>query len=186
MSTLTTESIAPAEAPSTTTDAPSPLNPAKFVFFQQELRRQQRFFGGLIAGFIAALVAGLVWATITAVTGFQIGWMAVGVGFVVGVAVQSFGRGVTPLYRFLGAGLSLFGCLAGNLMTVAMVFSRAEPAISFFEVMLILITTPTAALEALRLTFSPLDLLFYGIAIYQGYKLSLRRITQAEMDSLMM
>ena len=33
-------------------------------------------------------------------------------------------------------------------------------------------------------TFQPMDVLFYGIALYQGYKLSIRPITQADIASL--
>jgi hypothetical protein len=29
--------------------------------------------------------------------------------------------------------------------------------------------------------FSPIDLLFYGIAIYEGYKLSFRQVTEDEL-----
>jgi hypothetical protein len=30
-------------------------------------------------------------------------------------------------------------------------------------------------------TFSPMDLLFYGIAIYEGYKFSFRQLTDEDM-----
>jgi hypothetical protein len=30
-------------------------------------------------------------------------------------------------------------------------------------------------------TFSPMDLLFYGIAVYEGFKLSFRKITHEEI-----
>lgn len=30
-------------------------------------------------------------------------------------------------------------------------------------------------------TFSPMDLLFYGIAVYEGYKLSFRRVSPEDM-----
>lgn len=35
--------------------------------------------------------------------------------------------------------------------------------------------------ELMAETFSPMDLLFYGIALYQGYKMSFRHITQEEL-----
>lgn len=40
---------------------------------------------------------------------------------------------------------------------------------------------PKLAWELLRLAFQPLDLLFYGIALYEGYKFSFRRITRQEL-----
>jgi hypothetical protein len=33
------------------------------------------------------------------------------------------------------------------------------------------------ALDLLVATFSPMDLLFYGLAVYEGYKLSIRQVT---------
>jgi len=36
-----------------------------------------------------------------------------------------------------------------------------------------------------RLKFSLLDLLFYGLAIVEGYKFSFRKITQIEMEGLL-
>jgi hypothetical protein len=33
----------------------------------------------------------------------------------------------------------------------------------------------------MQATFSPMDVLFYGIAIYEGYRFSFRQITQADL-----
>ena len=33
-------------------------------------------------------------------------------------------------------------------------------------------------------TFSPMDLLFYAIAIYEGYRLPLRQVTEEELQQL--
>jgi hypothetical protein len=35
--------------------------------------------------------------------------------------------------------------------------------------------------EVMMDAFSPMDLLFYGIAIYEGYKFSFRQITEEEL-----
>ena len=40
------------------------------------------------------------------------------------------------------------------------------------------------ALEILTETFSLFDLLFYGIAVYEGYRFSMRQLTDAELQSL--
>ncbi len=34
-------------------------------------------------------------------------------------------------------------------------------------------------------TFSPIDLLFYGIAVYEGYRLSFRELTERDAEELM-
>jgi hypothetical protein len=41
-----------------------------------------------------------------------------------------------------------------------------------------------AAGQVLLETFQPMDLLFYGIAIYEGYKFSFRQLTEQELAAL--
>jgi len=38
--------------------------------------------------------------------------------------------------------------------------------------------------EAEERTFDPMDILFYGIAVYEGYKLSFRQVSPEELASL--
>jgi hypothetical protein len=39
-------------------------------------------------------------------------------------------------------------------------------------------------MELMSISFSPMDLLFYGIAVYEGYKFSFRRMTGEEMQQV--
>jgi hypothetical protein len=34
-------------------------------------------------------------------------------------------------------------------------------------------------------TFSPMDILFYGIAVYEGYRLSFREISDKDLDQML-
>ena len=43
---------------------------------------------GVVAGLGAAIVGAAIWAAITAATDYQIGFMAIGVGFLAGFAVR--------------------------------------------------------------------------------------------------
>lgn len=125
---------------------------------------------GLMAGLVAAGVGAGLWAIITVVTGYQIGWMAVGVGFLVGVAVRTAGKGTTTAFGVLGAALALGGCLVGNLLTGCIVLSR-ELDVSLLALSTRL--TPDITMELMKAMFSPIDLLFYALAIWQGYKFSI-------------
>lgn len=164
--------------------APASIDPVKLQSLMQEMKDQQNLALGLVGGIAAAVVAAVIWAVITVLTDYQIGWMAIGVGLLVGYAVRLFGKGIDKVFGFMGAILSLLGCLAGNVLTVMIVIARQE-AVSFLEVALFFVTSPGAMIEALAITFSPIDLLFYGLAIYEGYKFAFRRITQAELAALM-
>ena len=123
----------------------------------------------LVAGSVAAAAGAMVWAAVTVFTGMQIGWMAVGVGFLVGFAVRRFGKGSDATFQVLGAALSLAGCLAGNLLAVCAFASRQQD-LPLMGVLAGL--TPGLAIQLIVETFSGMDLLFYGIAVYEGYSFS--------------
>jgi hypothetical protein len=125
---------------------------------------------GFLAGLVAATVGAGLWAGITLLTYYQIGWMAVGVGALVGVAVRRAGRGTTKVFGYLGAALALGGCLVGNLLTGSVILAGEwGMSLPIFFTRL----TPDLAMDLMKAMFSPMDLLFYGLAIWQGYKLSI-------------
>lgn len=125
---------------------------------------------GIVAGSVAALIGAILWAVVTDVTKYQIGWMAVGVGVLVGFAVRKFGRGSTPTFSLIGASLALIGCLLGNLLAVIGLVA-IEQNVGFFDALREL--SARSAVDVLTGTFAPMDLLFYGIAVYEGFKLSI-------------
>ena len=120
-----------------------------------------------------------VWALVTILTGYQIGFMAIGVGFLVGLAVQFFGKGISKTFGVMGAALALIGCLLGNYFTVVHFVSEAE-GLGFFDTLSQI--NPAAIPELMMVTFSPMDLIFYGIAVYEGFKLSIRKISAEELQ----
>ena len=125
---------------------------------------------GFMAGLVAAAIGAGLWALVTIITGFQIGWMAVGVGFLVGWAVRVGGKGTHRAFGIMGALLALGGCAVGNLLTIIVVAAR------HFEIPLLAVfsrLTPDVVVQLMEATFSPMDLLFYGIAIYEGYRFSI-------------
>lgn len=146
----------------------------------ERLRGQQNLFAGLIAGAVAALVGAVIWAVVTDVTGYQIGFMAVGVGFIVGYAVRVAGKGIDPSFAVMGAVLALLGCVAGNALAVLGIVANQQN-ISYSELWSQIDLSIMGSLMANF--FSPMDLLFYGIAIYEGYKLSFRQVTHDELKA---
>jgi hypothetical protein len=121
-------------------------------------------FGGLVAAGLGAIA----WAAITVATKHQIGFMAIGVGFLVGWAVARLGNGVTPLYGVVGALCALLGCVAGNVLSACYFLGQrsGEDMLKVLESVIAngqLVTLITS-------TFSGMDLLFYGLAIIQAYR----------------
>lgn len=164
--------------------APTPeieIDQTRYEQFLYQMEGNQNFPMGIIGGIIAASIGAGAWAAITVLTNYQIGWMAVGVGCLVGYAVRVLGKGLSKIYGYVGAALALIGCLGGNFLSVCGMISKQE-AMPFFD--LISRLNPLIIMDLMRATFNPIDLLFYGIAVYEGYRFSFRQITEEELSGL--
>jgi hypothetical protein len=162
---------------------PMELDPVKFQAWQRQVESEQNLSLAVMGGAVAALIGAALWAAITVFTQFQIGWMAIGVGFLVGFAVRWLGKGIGLSFGIAGAVLSLLGCLLGNLMS-ACGFVALEKSVPFFRVLQPVLQNPALAFDLLKAAFHPMDILFYAIAVYEGYKLSFRRLTAEEASKL--
>ncbi len=149
--------------------------------YLNEVRDNQSLSMGLAGGIGAAVIAAAAWALVTVLTEHHYGLVAIGVGFLVGYAVRIFGKGVDTIFGATGAAVSLLGCVAGNFLTVLVFVSRQE-GIPFLD--LLSRVTPGVIGAVLKDTFQPMDLLFYGLATYFGYKYSFKPLTAEELAKL--
>jgi len=124
---------------------------------------------GVIGGSLVALCLAILWALITVASGYQFAIMAIAIGLMTGSAVRYFGRGETPTFGVVGAFLSLASCLAGNLLSV-IGFMAKNSSMSIFQA--ISQVDFARVLSAFPETFSAMDLVFYGLAVYEGYRFS--------------
>ncbi len=154
---------------------------AKVHALEQRLLAEQNLPAAIGAGVVAALVGAAIWAAVTVFTNYQIGWMAVGVGFLVGWAVRMVGKGVTKPFGVIGAVLALLGCALGNVLTIYGVVANTTNT-SFFTV--IGMVPLSAVVNAFGEAMQPMDFLFYGIAVIEGYKFSFRRVTEQELAAV--
>lgn len=159
---------------------------AEFAVTEEEAQRAMQFFReeqnlvmGFLYGLFAAIAGAAIWAGATIATGYQIGWLAIGIGFLVGIAVRAGGKGIDQVYGIVGAALSLFGCALGNLLTVAWFVSQ-EYGVPVWEVLSGM--DPAMAIEMMSATFQVMDLLFYGLAIYFGYRYAFRELTPEDFN----
>lgn len=170
---------ATATAPAATTGE---IDPLKLQDFVRRRRSEQNLGMGILGGVLGAAIGAGLWAAITAMLeGRQIGFMAIGVGFLTGFGVRYLGKGMDPIFGVVGAVLSLAGCVAGNLLAV-MLYASMHNNIPFAAIAAHM--TPDRAWMILVDTFSPIDLLFYGLAVYFGYRYSFHSISHAELESL--
>ncbi len=144
----------------------------------EKIKPEQNFRLAILVGSGVAIIGAILWAVITVVTEYQIGFMALGIGAGVGLVIRHLGKGVDQTFGVAGAVLSVVGCVLGNFLSVVGFVANSE-GIGVFEVlpMIDFIAFPSIMVE----TFQPMDLLFYGIAIYEGYNLSFRKISPEEV-----
>jgi len=154
------------------------VNENKLNTYIEKLKLEQNLPMGVLAGLLASLVGGLLWAAITIITEYQIGYMAIAVGFIVGYGVRYMGKGLDQIYGVIGAFFALLGCLLGNFFSIVG-FAANEMEMGYMETLNYI--DYAVIPEVMGETFSPIDLLFYGIAIYEGYKFAFRPITEEEI-----
>lgn len=142
---------------------------------REEARQHQRLGMGILAGAFAAVLAAIIWAGITLAMGYQIGWMAIGVGVLVGSAIRFVGRGVDRSFGVAGALLALFGCIFGNVLWAAHIFAQAVQ-VPLTDALAILVREPSLAFELMLGTFDLSDLTFYTLAAFSGYALAIRNV----------
>lgn len=140
----------------------------------EQLRKNQELGYAIIGGVSAALIGAAIWALITVSTNYQIGYMAVGVGFLVGFTVRFFGAGVDLPYRIVGAVCALLGCMLGNLFSQVWFIAEAQ-SLGYFETLAYLDLAFTGTI--VKESFNFMDLLFYGIAVYEGYRFAVRDVS---------
>jgi len=146
-----------------------------------QLRDQQDVVYALVGGFASALVSALLWAGVTVATNYQIGFMAIVVGLLVGISVRYFGAGIDQYFGFIGAFFALLGCAIGNLLSQIAFIADAE-SLSYFQTLSFL--NLEVILSIYEESFSPIDLFFYGIAGYEGYKFAFRNLSETEVADL--
>lgn len=155
-------------------------NQTKVDEYIASLKNEQNINKAILGGTLGMVIGAILWAVITVITGFQIGYMAIAIGFIVGFLVRTFGKGLDPVYGYIGAVFAILGCLFGNMLSI-FGFATQEFGMSFFEVFANV--DFSLVINIMIESFSPIDLLFYGIAIYEGYHFSFRQITEEELIS---
>jgi hypothetical protein len=121
---------------------------------------------GIIGGLVGAAIGAALWAVITMVTDYQIGWMAIGIGFLTGLGMRTLGKGRSPVFGIVGALLALVGVVVGNLIVIHLVMQNEFPGFQL---------APNEYIEVLTSSLQPMDYLFYGLALFTGFRASIAK-----------
>jgi hypothetical protein len=128
---------------------------------------------GTLGAVVGAVIGAIAWAAITAATNFQIGYMAIGVGFLAGYGMRVLSGGLVRSEGIIAGAVALLGCVLGNLLTGVVVIAQHEH-FPLWVVAAAVFTHLGFAREILTYGFNVMDLLFYAIAVYAGYRTALK------------
>lgn len=148
---------------------------------QNRFNSYQNFNYAVIGGLFLSLICSVLWAAVTVSTGMQIGFMAIGVGLLVGHGVKFFGAGFETRFGILGASLAFFACFLGNFLS-QIGFIVNENGMTYLEVLAYLDFDLVRTI--MKESFSGMDVFFYAFASYEGYKFSFRPIPEDYKESL--
>lgn len=142
-------------------------------------KSEQNLLMGTLAGLVASTIGAGIWATVTVMTEYQIGWMAIGIGLLVGFAIRFTGKGINQSFGIVGGVMSLVGCVVGNIFTISY-FVAVNEGMAFMDILSQL--NLAIIVDMLTATFEAMDVLFYALAVYFGYKYAFRQITEDDLN----
>jgi len=146
----------------------------------EKLRVEQRYVLGITAGIAIGIIGALLWGAITLATGYQIGYVALAIGAGVGLSIRYTGKGVDQIFGITGAIIAVLSCLLGNFFSIIGSIANAEN-LQYIETLLLF--DYSLLISIMQETFSAMDILFYGIAGYEGYKFAFRALTEKELEN---
>ena len=115
-----------------------------------------------LAGLIAAIVGGVVWGLIVRWSQYEIGFVAWGIGFLVGTAVVMGARGMRGMpYQVVAVVLALVGIVLGKYLSFVWINELeilSGESWDFF-------------MEARSDVWSLFDLLWVGLAVFTAFRL---------------
>lgn len=125
---------------------------------------ETNYFLAAVLGVTAAAAGAGVWYGLVVMTNMMIGYVAVGIGFLVGFAVKyGAGRGTFGL-QILGAVLALLSIAGGDYFMIHYWIREEDPTFTQWLDLGTYLNEYIAVLKE-----NPLNLLFYAIAVYEGY-----------------
>lgn len=147
----------------------------------EKLKMEQNLMAGIVSGVIVGLLGAVLWGAITVATGYQIGFMAIAIGAAVGFTVRKFGNGVEKIFGIWGAAISFFSVVFGNFLSIIGYLAEME-GLGYLETILLFDYSffPQLMIE----TAGFIDIIFYGLAIIEGYKFSFRLITDQNIQEI--
>ena len=149
-----------------------PGAPAPYAYAPLSAVTRQPNIGGAIAAAAGAALAGaLAYGFIMKAIDHEIGWLVVGVAAIIAWPLGRIG-GRNPVLPVAGAVLSVLALFAGQFFGVSL-YLHEFTGLSVGE---LLGSNIDLAFEAWKSNLAAMDVLFYGIAVFEGFVLTNRMV----------
>ncbi len=142
-----------------------------------KLISEQNFAAAVIVGAVATILAAAAYGIIVATWAFSYGFVAAGVGIVIGLSMQFLGRGISMKFAVVATVYAITGCVLGNLFRVIIELAQANA------------TSPIDALRNNSLSVlaewsvsdvSFVDLVYWFVAVFCAVFLAKRPLSRSE------
>lgn len=140
----------------------------------QEETKDPNIAMAIILGAIAAIIAGIVWFFFSILTGYQIGYIAIGVGFLIGWAViLGSGKKRGPVLQMISALMTLVTLFVSEYFMLLYYYRKylLEHKAEFPDYNGEWFFLSPFSPDLLKDMFSPMGLVIWGIGIYFAYSL---------------
>lgn len=127
----------------------------------------------IVAAVVAAILGGVVWGLIVKWSDYEVGFVAWGIGFLVGIAVLGATRGARgPVFQVVAVAGALLGILLGKYLSFAWVLQAVAREETGGAVEIAVLSRDTVELfrDELDTVFDWIDLLWVGLAVYTAWR----------------
>ncbi len=143
-----------------------------------QVDKRPNWIGALLLGIAAAVVSSLIWYVIVVVTNYEVGFVAIVVGAIIGVAVK-FGSGSKTgvALGVMALVITLVAMLVSEYLIIREVLIQAMVAEGFTEIEAPLLMPVADMVELIQIGIeeSPTTLLYWGIAAFAAFSIPGRR-----------
>jgi len=139
------------------------------ILVREERPAAAALLPALLAGLVAAVVGGIVWGLIVKWTEYEVGFVAWGIGFLVGLAVVTAARTRGLVLQVVAVLFALLGILIGKYLSF--VWSLQELAAEDgVELPVLSFDTIDLFRDNLGIVFDWIDLLWVGLAVLSAWR----------------
>ena len=143
-----------------------PLEPASHPISSVGRFAQPNLAAGVVAGLLAGVLGAVLWGGFTALTHFRIGYLALGIGVLVGYAIVQVGQVRTVAVGVTAAVITLVACAAGD--TGSIYFQAAHE--SHLSVGTLLSVSNPFTVFREDISHNAFGLVFFAIAAWAAFR----------------